>query len=181
MDTKILVILLMSFVTGCESFSGSESESKRSYSDSSHLVSSVSNDSIIDKAKNELTQSRDCEKCDITALAEIYTDLKNDVQIDNERMGVLFCLNDSSCKNDVEFNQFINETLFLALESSTDTFLKQLSQEDTSVYKLISKEIHAPVSDMIDLEFIKEKVIESSSDSLVKRWIISDLEFAINK
>ncbi len=102
--------------------------------------------------------TKDCIKCDgkiVLKVSETLDSLKyNDVM-------KFICTFDSTCRNNAEFSEFSNETLFLVINSNVNLLNKVLHELGWEYISIIKKELEDPVHDEIDLQATYDTIKES--------------------
>jgi hypothetical protein len=117
-----------------------------------------------------------CDKCDIEK-----------VKIANEHLDSLtfqivndfLCTFDSICKNNVEYSEWSNETLFKVLEKSPTLFFKVIATGHVDS-KLLLKEIESPIHDY-DFQKIYNKIKATSAPTNIKSKYLNALIVAADK
>ena len=87
---------------------------------------------------------------------------------------------DNSCKNNVEYSEFSNETLFAVLEKAPDLLFQVLSSEEIDD-RIIIKEIGNPINDLIDLQNIYNKTRRATAKPELKTKYLNALISAAEK
>lgn len=121
---------------------------------------------------------QEIEKCNINTVIE----LRNGDSINDEKIVHFLYAIDKSCKNNVEWSELSNGTLFWLAENATDGFLEQviLNKEKLDVNQIV-EEFNQPINDQIDLISIYRKIEKlKGKDEIVTR-ILESVECAANK
>jgi hypothetical protein len=100
------------------------------------------------------TQTPVCQKCDENLLANLKIPSGN-VRRD---LKLLFCTNDTTCQNNIEFSEYYNEMLYLYLECHPGEFIHQWYLSSDSQQRLVLHELAHPISDQLQVSAILEKV-----------------------
>jgi TRAP-type uncharacterized transport system substrate-binding protein len=100
---------------------------------------------------------------------------------ENECLGFLKSI-DIVCKNNVEYSEFSNGTLFKILETNPLILIKTIEINKTDLHlDLIYAMIEDPIDDGFKLQNIKNKLLEMTYESSIKENIIKCLDKAIMK
>jgi hypothetical protein len=111
--------------------------------------------------------------CDIHGLVVIYQNKSyNDIEV-----STLFDIIKPECINHVEFIQFANEVIFLAIKKNPTAFL--VNYQKSKNKEFILDILENPISDNIDLSSLIERLNEF--ESYRKTEIITRLEVALSK
>lgn len=122
-------------------------------------------------------QETDSLKCNISVVLTTYEKLDSL----NEDLILDFLKTfGEECKNNVEYSQFSNETLFLAIQKSTEQFCKTLEKNaKTLELNKILFELEYPIHDLIDLHSTKEKIEKLNITDIIKTQLINSIDLAI--
>ena len=114
-----------------------------------------------------------CNECNFEVLKIINEE--KIVKQKNIRM-LLQSLNNYCLKHNVEYAEWINETLFSLLENNTEMLLKELElYENTEIFSLFLCQIKNPLSDTIPMESIKKKLMSHKMKYTIAEDIINVL------
>lgn len=84
------------------------------------------------------------------------------------------------CDNNVEFSEFSNEVLFLVLNRQTKLTLKTIEKEEKQLeLEAILDDLSSPISDIIPLKKILNKVKKVKMESRLKNLIVESLNTAV--
>lgn len=87
-----------------------------------------------------------------------------------------------SCQQNVEYNEFSNETLFEILNSNPQLVISEMIKYQNEInLSIIINELEAPISDKFDLNGIKEKIKNLKIENLIETKIVKALDTAIKK
>ena len=87
-----------------------------------------------------------------------------------------------NCKQNVEYNEFSNETLFEILNSNPQLVISEMIKYQNEIkISIIINELESPVSDRFDLNGIKEKIKKLKIENSIETKIIEALDTAIKK
>lgn len=120
----------------------------------------------------DLQGAPSCEKCDMEI---IKTTQENISQLTFEMVEDFLCTLDRSCRDDLEFYRWSNETLFDLVFHSPDLFLRVLQYGEVDNRKLILEELSMPIHDGIDVEVIRNKVRKADEVYMFKNDVLSAL------
>lgn len=85
------------------------------------------------------------------------------------------------CDNNVEFAEFSNEVLFLVLNRQTRLTLKTIEKEEKQLeLEAIRDDLSYPISDIIPLKEILNKVKKVKMESRLKSLIVESLNTAVH-
>lgn len=77
------------------------------------------------------------------------------------------------CKNNVEFSEFSNETLFKVIQNEPELFCKVIEKNNGQIdFGKIVSELKSPLHDLIDLELTIEKIADTKSSPTLKSQMI---------
>jgi len=118
-------------------------------------------------------------KCDLNAIKLAYLNADNL----SEKVCLDFILSiDTVCKNDVEFGEFSNETIFKILDKSPLVLLKTMDNFKSKINtQLILLMIQDPIQDGFDLIGIKKKIQGLDLKTDCKDEVIKSIDIAIDK
>ncbi|MCY1634031.1 MCE family protein [Marinifilum sp. D737] len=86
------------------------------------------------------------------------------------------------CKNNVEYSEFSNETLFKLIQNQTVLFCKVLEKYRNEIeLNEILKELENPLHELIDLNKIKEGIMKSELNKELKAKLLDAIDKAIEK
>ncbi len=113
-------------------------------------------------------------KCNIEIVLETNENIEN---ISEDLMLRFLRTFGTECKNNVEFSEFSNETLFKVIQIKPELFCKVLENNKNQIdLEIIISELKSPLHDLIDLELSIEKIANTKTNKSLK----SKLIFAIN-
>lgn len=127
---------------------------------------------------NSYGQEPDSLKCNVAVLAKI------NAQIDNisEKLMLNFLQTfGQECKNNVEFSEFGNETLFKVIQNQPEHFCTTLDKYQSKInLEIILLEIENPINDLIGLNQTKKIISDIKMNNELKLKLINSFEQAIN-
>lgn len=86
------------------------------------------------------------------------------------------------CKNNVEYSEFSNETLFKLIQNQSVLFCKILEKHRNEIeLNAILIELESPLHDLIDLNETKEGIMESELNKELKAKLLEAINKAIEK
>lgn len=118
-----------------------------------------------------------CEKCDLEKVRIVNQHLDS---LTAQMLSEFLCTFDNSCKINVEYSQFSNETLYAALEKAPNLFFQVLTtlQIDNTI---ILKEIENPINDLISLQSVYDKTKLATAKTELKSKYLNALILAAEK
>ena len=117
-----------------------------------------------------------CDKCDIEKVKIVNEHLDS---LTFQIVSDFLCTFDSICKNNVEYSEWSNETLFKVLEKSPTIFFQVAAKEQVNS-KLLLREIESPIHDF-DLQKIYDKIKATSEPTNIKAKYLNALIVAAQK
>ncbi len=90
------------------------------------------------------------------------------------------CTFDNSCKNNVEYSEFSNETLFAVLEKAPNLFFQVMTTGQID-NEIILKEIENPINDLINLQAVYDKTKLATAKTELKTDYLDALILAAEK
>jgi len=105
-----------------------------------------------------------CDKCDLEKVRIVNQHLGS---LTAQMISEFLCTFDNSCRNNVEYSEFSNETLFAVLEKAPNLFFQVVSRGQTD-NSIILQEIENPISDLIDLQKIYDKIKHTTTKTEIK-------------
>jgi len=90
------------------------------------------------------------------------------------------CTFDNSCKNNAEYSEYSNETLFAVLEKAPNLFFQVMATGQID-NKIILKEIENPISDLINLQNIYNETKLATAKTELKTIYLNALIIAAEK
>lgn len=104
----------------------------------------------------------DCIPCDINYL----TKLEKQATISGKDFRNLFCINEKSCEDNVEFLEYYNEVLYNSIDKSPQAFHQTFTDSLQVKFKsTIISQLVSPVHDGIEAERILGKVIKLNPEN----------------
>ena len=88
----------------------------------------------------------------------------------------------SECKNNVEFSEFSNETLFKVIQKQPELFGETLDKNKSDIeFDSILFELENPLHDLIDLDLTKERISELEINKETKEKLLKALDKTIDE
>lgn len=118
-------------------------------------------------------------KCNI----EIVLEMSEKIENCNEKLILNFLQTfDQECKNNAEFSEIGNETLFKVIQKQPNLFCVTLEKYESEVdLNSILLEIENPVIDLINLDLTKEQISQTKISQELKKKLINAIDKAIEK
>ncbi|WP_321344211.1 hypothetical protein [uncultured Draconibacterium sp.] len=118
-------------------------------------------------------------KCNI----EIILEMSEKIENCNEKLILNFLQTfGQECKNNAEFSEFGNETLFKVIQKQPKLFCEVLEEYKSKIdLNSIILQIENPVIDLINLDSIKEQVSHTKISQELKNTILNAIDRAIEK
>lgn len=113
-----------------------------------------------------------CDTCDMEILKNTQQHI---TQLNFEMIEDFLCTFDKSCRADLEFYRWSNETLFDLVYHSPDLFLRVLQYGEVKNRKVILEELSMPIHDGIDVEVVRNKVKAADEVYMFKNDVLSAL------
>jgi len=117
-----------------------------------------------------------CKKCDIEKVKVVYEHLDS---LTFQIVSDFLCTFDSICKNNVEYSEWSNETLFKVLEKSPTIFFQVVAAGQVN-NKMLLREIESPIHDF-DLQKIYNNIKVTSTTTNIKAEYLNALISAADK
>lgn len=115
-------------------------------------------------------QASDTLKCNISIVREVYENIDS---TSNELMLKFLKTFGKDCKNNVEFSEFSNETLFMVIQKRTEIFTKILENNLNQIdFDEIIFNLGNPLHDLIDLDLTINKIADTNIDKSIKDKLI---------
>ncbi len=118
-----------------------------------------------------------CDKCDLEKVRIVNQHLDS---LTYQMLTEFLCTFDNSCKNNVEYSEFSNETLFSVLEKAPNLFFQVMATRQID-NKIILKEIENPINDLINLQTVYDKTKIATTKTELKTKYLNALILAANK
>ena len=118
-----------------------------------------------------------CQKCNISIAGEIQ---KNKEEATSNMVLYFLCSFDEACKNNVEFSEISNETVFYLLNTKPKLFLKTLDNSSVDT-ELILEAIENPINDAIDLQVCYNRIAEQNKSMKHRAKVLDALTKAASK
>jgi len=118
-----------------------------------------------------------CDKCDVEKVRLVNQHLDS---LTDQMLSEFLCTFDNSCKNNVEYSEFSNETLFTVLEKAPTLFFQVLTTRQIDD-KIILKEIENPINDLINLQAVYDKTKLATAKTELKSIYLNALILAAEK
>ncbi len=114
------------------------------------------------------------EKCNISVVLEMHENLEN---ISEDLMLKFLKTFGPECKNNVEFSEFSNETLFKVVQQQPELFGKTLDKHISDLeFDSILFVLENPLHDLIDLNLTKERISELGINMEIKEKLLKALD-----
>jgi hypothetical protein len=112
----------------------------------------------------------DSLKCNISVVLEANQNKEN---ISEGLMFKFLKAFGKDCKNNVEFSEFSNETLFLIIQKNADLFAEILENNLKAIdFEEIIFNLENPLNDLIDLDLTINKIADTKIDKTIKDKLI---------
>ena len=121
--------------------------------------------------------TKPCVKCDLEKVRIVNQYLDS---LTDQMLSEFLCTFDNSCKNNVEYSEFSNETLFAVLEKAPTLFFQVLTTRQID-HKIILKEIENPINDLINLQAVYDKTKLATTKTKLKTNYLNALILAAEK
>ena len=124
-------------------------------------------------------QTTDSLKCNI----EVVLKMDDNIGTASEELVVKFLKAfGQECKNNAEFSEFGNETLFKVIQKHPNLFCKTFEKYESQVdINSIILEIESPVIDSINLDLTKEQISHTKINQDLKERLLNAIDKAIEK
>ena len=128
---------------------------------------------------NAFGQKSTSIKCNVS----IVNEMENNIGTASENLMTKFLETfGKECNNNVEFGEYSNETLFKVIQNQPNLFFKILEKNrDKIELDQIIDEIENPISDMINLKLVQQKITEIKTNDSTKKRLLKAIEVAIAK
>jgi hypothetical protein len=121
--------------------------------------------------------TKPCEKCDLEKVRIVNQHLTS---LTDQMLSEFLCTFDNACKNNVEYTEFSNETLFAVLDKAPNLFFQVMSSGLID-NEIILKEIENPINDRIDLQEIYDNIKLSTAKTEFKTKCLNALILTAEK
>ncbi|WP_319481653.1 hypothetical protein [uncultured Draconibacterium sp.] len=112
----------------------------------------------------------DSLKCNISVVREVY---QNQDNVSKKLMLEFLKTFGKDCKNNVEFSEFSNETLYKVIQKNSDVFSKTLEDNLNQIdFNEIIFNLKNPLNDLIDLDLTIIKIADTKIDKSIKDKLI---------
>ncbi len=119
---------------------------------------------------NSFGQESDSLKCNISIVREAYQNIEN---ISGELMLQFLKTFGKDCKNNVEFSEFSNETLFKVIQKNPEVFSEILEKNLNQIdFEEIIFNLRNPLHDLIDLDLTINKIADTKIEKSIKDKLI---------
>jgi hypothetical protein len=109
-------------------------------------------------------------KCNTEIVLETYKNIDN---ISEDLMLRFLKTFGVECKNNVEFSEFSNETLFKVIQNEPELFIKVIEKNQDQIdFGIIVSELKSPLHDLIDLELTINKIADTKTSPSLKSQMI---------
>ena len=115
----------------------------------------------------------ECEKCDIETIKVTQENITN---LNFPMVKEFLCTFDETCKEDLEFARWSNETLFDVVHNAPELFLKVLQFGGLKNQDFILSELESPVHSGINVPVIRNKVKQMDDKYMFKYDVLSALK-----
>ncbi|WP_163325824.1 hypothetical protein [Draconibacterium mangrovi] len=124
-------------------------------------------------------QKTDSLKCNISIVLE----MEDSIETATGELTVRFLKTfGQECRNNAEFSEIGNETLFKVIQKQPNLFCETLEKYESEVdLNSILLEIESPVIDLINLDLTKEQVSQTKINQDLKKRLLNALDKAIEK
>lgn len=115
-------------------------------------------------------QASDSLKCNISIAQEVYENID---RVSNGLMLKFLKTFGKDCKNNVEFSEFSNETLFMVIQKNPELFTKtlEINLNQIDLNELLFN-LENPLHDLIDLDLTINKIADTNIDKSIKDKLI---------
>jgi hypothetical protein len=137
--------------------------------------SEMSSDTIRTIKIDTINKPEDC----ITVVKYLQNNL-NQVDLNYIKLFIK-SFSDSSCINNVEFNEYGNYVLFKLIEKRPTDFFKVLFNQDIDILFSIKYQLDSPVNDGINIINVYNKVKKSNMPFNIKQKALSLLKYSYEK
>jgi len=121
--------------------------------------------------------TKPCYKCDLEKVRIVNQHLDS---LTAQMLSEFLCTFDNSCKNNAEYSEYSNETLFAVLEKAPNLFFQVMATGQID-NKIILKEIENPISDLINLQNIYNETKLATAKTELKTIYLNALIIAAEK
>lgn len=121
--------------------------------------------------------TKPCDKCDLDKVRIVNQHLDS---LTTQMLSEFLCTIDNSCKNNVEFLEFSNETLFAVLEKAPNLFFQVMTTGKID-NEIILIEIENPINDLINLQTVYDKTKLATAKTELKTKYLNALILAAEK
>jgi hypothetical protein len=109
-------------------------------------------------------------KCNIEIVLETNENIEN---ISEDLMLRFLRTFGTECKNNVEFSEFSNETLFKVIQTEPELFCKILENNKNQIeFDEIISELKSPINDLIDLDLTINRIANTKTEFSLKSKLI---------
>uniref|UniRef100_UPI00404ABB47 hypothetical protein n=1 Tax=Flavobacterium sp. TaxID=239 RepID=UPI00404ABB47 len=126
---------------------------------------------------SQISFSNSCYACDLEKVVFVSQNLDG---LDAKMIHEFLQTFDASCKQNIEFSEFSNETLFKVLEYAPALFL-QVIERDNIDAEIILEAIQNPINDSINLQQIYDKIKATNDNSTMKKKCLIAFVLAAEK
>lgn len=118
--------------------------------------------------------SQNDEKTSLKCNIEIVVEINENIENISENLMLRFLKTfGEECKNNVEFSEFSNETLFKVIQNEPGLFCKVIEKNNNQIdFGLIVSELKNPINDLIDLELTIKKIADTKTSHSLKSQLI---------
>ncbi len=120
-----------------------------------------------------MKSATECETCDIETIKVTQENITN---LNFKIVKEFLCTFDETCKEDLEFARWSNETLFDVVHNAPELFLKVLQFGGLNNQDLILNELESPVHSGINVPVIRNKVKKLDDKYMFKYDVLSALK-----
>lgn len=125
------------------------------------------------------TSSGQSKKCDVETV--LFT-RSNAGQLNQGNIRDFLQTFSKECENNIEFEEFSNEVLFLVLDKQTRLVLTTIEKEKRQIeLNEILSILSSPVNDGIDVKGLIPKVESAKFDGRLKKQVLDSLKVALSK
>lgn len=119
---------------------------------------------------NSQNREKTSSKCDTEIILETHENIDN---ISEDLMLRFLKTFGKECKNNVEFCEFSNETLFKVIQREPELFCKVIEKNKDQIdFGIIVSELKSPLHDLIDLELTINKIADTKINPSLKSQMI---------
>jgi DNA-binding protein Fis len=129
---------------------------------------------------NSYSQERQADslKCNISIINEVYENIEN---ISSDLMLQFLKTFGEDCKNNIEFSEFSNETLFKVIQKKPELFCKMIEKlEDEIELDIILLELETPLLDLINMKTTRNQIKNTKISDDIKKRLLDSIDKAIN-